>query len=228
MYRFNWIVLQKTLSQKWIYLLTADIIAHSGCNGCNRYLKSYHNWFLACQNLTLSALSITTVFPEPGLAGMRGRHALMRLLVPCYIMKGAASQVLESETICSLVFVCSEDFHHIKVFCGSFKDHLGLVDLPGESYRSRMTWSGLEISFQFYTQSDSWRKTILPVLCWPIDDSLVPNILQEIIMIWACLCLEYSIFSPWDRLGCIWTSPFCQQYKAVQQVSNGRERETSS
>lgn len=156
MYHFNWSVLQKTLSQKWIYLLTADIIAHSGCNGCNRYLKSYHNWSPACQNLTLSALSITAVFPEPGLVWMRGRCALTRFLVPCYYMKGAASQFLESETICSLVLVCSEDFHHVKAFCGSFKDHLGFVDLPREPYWSSMTWSGLEISFQFYIQSDRW------------------------------------------------------------------------
>lgn len=158
MYRFNWSILQKTQSQKWIYLLTADIIAHSGCNGCNRYLKSYHNWSVACQNLSLSALSITAVFPEPGLAGMRGRHALTILLVPCYSMKRAGSQFLKSETICSLVLACSEDFHHVKAFCGSFKDHLGLVDLPREPYRSRMTWSGLEFSFRFYFQSDSWHQ----------------------------------------------------------------------
>lgn len=134
MYCFNWSILQKILSQKWIYLLTADIITHSGCNGCNRYLKSYHNWSPACQNLTLSALSVTAVFPEPGLAEMWGRHALTRFLVPSYSIKGAASQFLESETICSLVFVCAEDFHHVKAFCGSFKDNLGLVDLPREPY----------------------------------------------------------------------------------------------
>lgn len=48
----------------WICLLTAVVMGCSIFNGWNRYLQSYHNWSPACQNLTLSALSITTVFPE--------------------------------------------------------------------------------------------------------------------------------------------------------------------
>lgn len=48
----------------WICLLTAVVMGRSKFNGWNRYLQSYHNWSPACQNLTLSALSITTVFPE--------------------------------------------------------------------------------------------------------------------------------------------------------------------
>ncbi len=56
-------VASNELQPKWIYLLTA-VAGRSQFNGWNHYLQSYHNWSLACQNLTLSALSITTVFPE--------------------------------------------------------------------------------------------------------------------------------------------------------------------
>ncbi len=63
MYRFNCVLRPTNFSQSGSNLLTA-VAGRSQFNGWNHYLQSYHNWSLACQNLTLSALSITTVFPE--------------------------------------------------------------------------------------------------------------------------------------------------------------------